>query len=42
MDDGMASIEKATTVHLLHAKNNAKHKSSKLGKIHLNQQRISC
>ena len=26
MDDGMASIQKAATVHLLHAKNNAKHK----------------
>lgn len=31
-DDGMASIQNTVTVRLLYAKNNAKHKSSKLGK----------
>lgn len=34
MDDGVASDQKAVTVHLLSARNNAKDRSSKLGKIY--------
>lgn len=40
MDEGVASFQQAVIVHLLYAKDNTKHKSSKLRKICLNQQKI--